>query len=89
MLYEEGLRSLPAVYQRNRAAALSQLAMAYVADGQLEQAASTAHAALPVARSSGARRILEEIKGVSAELVPHRPLQGVAALLDDLGSEDA
>jgi tetratricopeptide (TPR) repeat protein len=88
-LYEEGLRTMPAVYQRNRAAALSQLAVAYMADGQLEQAASTAHAALPVAQSSGARRILEEIKGLSAELAPHRPLQGVAALLDDLDSEDA
>jgi tetratricopeptide (TPR) repeat protein len=88
-LYEEALCTLPAVYQRNRAAALSRLAVAYVADGQLEQAASTAHAALPVARSSGSRRILEEIKGVGAELAPHRPLQGVAALLDDLGSEDA
>jgi tetratricopeptide (TPR) repeat protein len=88
-LYEEGLRTLPAVYQRNRAAALSRLAVAYVADGQLEQAASAAHAALPVARSAGSRRIVEEIKGVSAELAPHRPLEGVAALLDDLGSEDA
>ena len=87
-LYEEGLRTLPAVYQRNRAAALSRLAVAYVADGQLEQAASTAHAALPVARTAGSRRIVEEIKGVSAELAPHRPLEGVAALLDDLGSED-
>jgi len=86
-LYEDGLRTLPVVYQRNRAAALSWLAAAYAADGQLEQAASTAHAALPVARSTGAGRILEEIKGVSAELAPHRRLQTVAALLDDLGSE--
>jgi hypothetical protein len=67
---------------------LSRLAVAYVADGQLEQAASTAHAALPVARTAGSRRIVEEIKGVNAELAPHRPLEGVAALLDDLGSED-
>lgn len=87
-LYETALPSLPAVYQRNRAAALSRLAVAYVADGQLEQAASTAHAALPVARTAGSRRIVEEIKGVNAELAPHRPLEGVAALLDDLGSED-
>jgi tetratricopeptide (TPR) repeat protein len=87
--YVEGLRALPTVYQRNRAAALSRLAAAYVADGQLEQAASTAHAALPVARSAGSRRIVEEIKDMSAALAPHRPLEGVAALLDDLGSEDA
>jgi tetratricopeptide (TPR) repeat protein len=88
-LYEGGLRTLPPVYQRNRAAAQSWLAAAYVVDGQLEQAASTAHAALPVARSTGSRRILEEIKGLSVDLAPHRGLQGVAALLDDLGQGDA
>jgi hypothetical protein len=33
--------------------------------------------------------ILGEIKSVGTELVPHRGLQAVAALLDDLGSEDA
>jgi hypothetical protein len=80
---------VPVVYQRDRAAALSQLAVAYLADGQFEEAASTTHAALPVARSSGAGRILKEVKGVSAELVPHRSLPAVAALLDDLRSEDA
>lgn len=87
-LFEDGLRTLPAVYHRNRAAALSWLAGAYLADGHPEQAASTAHAALPVARSSGSRRILEEIKGLSPQLVPHRSLQSVAALLDDLGEGD-
>jgi tetratricopeptide (TPR) repeat protein len=88
-LYEQTLPAVPAVYQQNRAAALSRLAVAYVADGQLEQAASTAHAALPVARSAGSTRIVAEIKGVSAELAPHRPLEAVAALLDDLSSENA
>lgn len=87
-LYEKGLRTLPVVYQRNRAAALSQLAVAYVADGHPEQAASTAHAALPVARSTGSTRIVEEIKNLSAELVPHRPLPAVAALLEDLDHGD-
>jgi tetratricopeptide (TPR) repeat protein len=87
-LYEQALPALPAVYQRDRAAALSRLAAAYVADGQVEQAASVAHAALPVARGAGSSRIVGEIKGVSAELVPHRPLPAVAALLDDLDSGD-
>lgn len=87
-LYEDGLRTLPAVYQRNRAAALGHLAVAYIADGQLEQAASTAHAALPVARSAGSRRILEEIEGVSAQLMPHRLLPAVAALLNEMDAED-
>jgi tetratricopeptide (TPR) repeat protein len=88
-LYEGGLRTLPPVYQRNRAAAQSWLAAAYVADGQLVQAASTAHAALLLARSSGSGRILEEIKGLGADLAPHRRLQSVAALLDDLSQGDA
>lgn len=88
-LYEESVRTLPAVYQRNRAAAQSRLAVAYLADAQVEQAASTAHSALAVARSSGSTRILEEIEGLSAELVSHRSLPCVAALLDDLGSGDS
>ncbi len=87
-LYETALPTLPAVYQRDRAAALSRLAAAYVSDGQLEQAASVAHAALPVARGAGSSRIVEEIKGVGAKLVPHRPLATVAALLDDLDAGD-
>jgi hypothetical protein len=62
--------------------------VAYVADGHPEQAASTAHAALPVARSTGSTRIVEEIKNLSAELVPHRPLPAVAALLEDLDHGD-
>jgi tetratricopeptide (TPR) repeat protein len=87
-LYETVLPTLPAVYQRDRAAALSRLAAAYVSDGQVEQAASVAHAALPVARGAGSSRIVEEIKGVGAKLVPHRPLATVAALLDDLDTGD-
>jgi tetratricopeptide (TPR) repeat protein len=83
-LYEAAVRTLPPVYQRNRASALSQLAVAYLADGQVEPAASTAHAALPVARSSGAGRILDAIRSVGTALAPHRPLSAVAALLDEL-----
>jgi len=88
-LYGRALPGMPVVYQRDRATALSQLAVAYLADEQLEAAATTAHAALPIARSSGAGRILGEIKGVGAGLMPHRSLPAVAALLDDLRSENA
>jgi hypothetical protein len=63
-------------------------AAAYVAGGQVEHAASVAHAALPVARGAGSSRIVGEIKRVGAELVPHRPLSAVAALLDDLDAGD-
>jgi transcriptional regulator with XRE-family HTH domain len=86
-LYEDSLRALPAVYQRNRAAALARLAVAYAADSQPEQAASTAHAALPAARSAGSKRIVGEIKNVGNGLIPHRALPAVAALLDELEAE--
>lgn len=87
-LYEEALATLPVVYQRTRAAALSRLAAAYVADGQVEQAANAAHAALPVACSGGSRRIVEEIHSVGRRLATHRRLPVVAALLDDLESDE-
>jgi transcriptional regulator with XRE-family HTH domain len=54
-LYENSLRTLPTVYQRNRAATLTRLAMAYASDSEPEQAANTAHEALPVARSAGSK----------------------------------
>lgn len=87
-LYENSLHTLPTVYQRNRAATLTRLAVAYAADSQPEQAANTAHAALPVARSAGSKRIVGEIKNIGIELIPYRALPAVAALLDELESED-
>jgi transcriptional regulator with XRE-family HTH domain len=87
-LYEESLHTLPVVYQRSRAAALSRLAVAYIADGQLEQAASAARTALPVARSGGSMRIIDELKSVGSHLVPHQQLQGVAALLHELADDE-
>ncbi|OZM76595.1 helix-turn-helix transcriptional regulator [Pseudonocardia sp. MH-G8] len=86
-LYEVSLGRLPVVYQRSRAAALSRLAMAYIADGQLEQAASAARTALPVARSGGSMRIIDELKSVGRDLAPYRQLHAVAALLGDLTDE--
>jgi hypothetical protein len=86
-LYEDSLATLPVVYQRSRAAALSRLATAYLADGQPEQAASAAHAALPVARSGGSMRIVDEVRSVGRDLTRHRKLPAVAALLDDLASD--
>jgi len=87
-LYEDSLRTLPTVYQRNRAATLTRLAVAYAAASQPEQAANTAHAALPAARSAGSKRIVGEIKNVGTELIPYRALPAVAGLLDELEAED-
>jgi ATP/maltotriose-dependent transcriptional regulator MalT len=86
-LYEEAIATLPVVYQRGRAAALSRLAVAHVALGQVEQGAAAAHAALPVARSGGSNRIVDEIRGTGRGLESYRALSEVAALLDDLDVE--
>jgi len=82
--FEQTLPSVPSVYQRDRAAGLSRLASAYARNGQPELAASTAQAALPVARSAGSTRILDEIQRVAATLEPHRTLEPVAQLLDEI-----
>jgi transcriptional regulator with XRE-family HTH domain len=87
-VYEDSLRTLPTVYQRNRTATLTRLAAAYAADSQPEQAANTAYAALPVARSAGSGRIVGEIKHVGTALIPYRALPAVAVLLDELEAED-
>lgn len=88
-VFEQAIPTLPAVYQRDRAAALGRMAMAYVKVEQPEIAARTAQAALPMARDAGSRRILSEIQQVGAELVPHRELAPVGALLADLEGEAA
>jgi tetratricopeptide (TPR) repeat protein len=88
-LFEQAIPTLPAVYQRDRAAALSRMAMAYVKVERPEVAARTAQAALPMARDAGSRRILSEVQQVGAELVPHRELASVGALLADLEGEAA
>jgi len=87
-VYENSLRTMPPVYQRNRAATLTRLAVAYAEYSQPEQAANTAHVALPVARSAGSKRIVREIKNVCSGLISHRALPTVAALLDELEAED-
>jgi tetratricopeptide (TPR) repeat protein/transcriptional regulator with XRE-family HTH domain len=88
-LYEAALPDLPPVYQRDRAAALGGLAAAYAADGQLEQAASTARAALPIARSAGSRRIVGELMAVGQTLMPQRHRADVAELLHELHQGEA
>lgn len=88
-LFQKGIRSLPTVYNRNRASAQSQLAAAYVADGQVEEGAALAHTALAVARGTGAGRTLKEIRHLSVKLAPHQKVPTVTALLDDLRIEGA
>jgi tetratricopeptide (TPR) repeat protein len=88
-IYERAVPALPSVYQRDRAAALGRMALAYAQSGQPEAAATTARVALPVARDAGSQRIVSQIGQVGARLEPQKGLSPVAALLADLEQEAA
>jgi hypothetical protein len=85
--FTEWLPRLPAVYLRDRAVALAWQANAHLADDGLEEAATAAHDALPIARSCGSERILRQIERVGASLRAHRRFSAVDAFITDLGSE--
>lgn len=82
--YEHALPGLPAVYSRDRAAALASKASAHAAAGQPEHAAAAAKVALPVARRAGSRRVIAQVERLGQRLAPHRGLPVVADLLEDL-----
>lgn len=86
-VYEKALPTLPAVYERDRAAALSGMATAYAAAGEPSQAASTAIQSLRAARAAGSARIVNEVELVGRALASHRGDQMVNALLDELATE--
>ena len=83
-VFEQALPAIPPVYRRDTAAALVGKAAAHSAAGQPDIAAATALAALPIARHAGSGRIIGHIAAVAARLRPHRTLEPVAALLDEL-----
>ncbi len=83
-LYESALIDLPAVYQRDRGAALGGLAKAYAATAEPEKAATVAVQALRIARSSGSTRTLHEIIAVGQALSGFKTLAPVKVLLDRL-----
>jgi tetratricopeptide (TPR) repeat protein/transcriptional regulator with XRE-family HTH domain len=82
--YESAIPRIPVVYPRDRAAALAGKAAAHLAAGEPELAAATAHAALPVARLAGSRRILTRVTSVGSDLAPYRRSDQVAAFLAEL-----
>lgn len=83
-LYDTVLPELPAVYRRDRGRALSRLAQAQLAAGQVEPAATTAREALAIARDTGSRRTVTSVTAVARDLAPDRRLPAVAELFDDL-----
>jgi tetratricopeptide (TPR) repeat protein len=77
---DHAVRSLPAVYRRDRGVALSALATAFAAMGEHVEAADTATRALGVARAVGSERIVSMVIPVASSLAPFRRLQAVARL---------
>ena len=81
-ILENAIPRISAVYQRDKAAALSRAARAYAAVGAVEQAAVSAYAALPVAQGGGSARIALQLHEVAQQLAPYRKLPAVRDLLD-------
>lgn len=85
-IYEQALPLIPAVYRRDRAAALSGLAYSYAALDDAERAAAIASEALPIAQRAGSDRIATQIRTVARALRRHERVPAVASLLHDLGA---
>jgi hypothetical protein len=83
-VYEQAIPTIPTVYRRDRAAALTGKAAAHLAAREPELAAVTAHQALPIARRAGSQRIVRQIAALGSALQPDHQLEPVATLLADL-----
>jgi tetratricopeptide (TPR) repeat protein len=77
---DRAIRSLPAVYRRDRGVALSALAAAFAALGEPGEAAMAATQALGVACDAGSERIVSMVIPVAAALAPYRYMEAVARL---------
>lgn len=80
-VFDEALPAVPAVYRRDRAAALASKAAAHAAAGEPDIAAATALTALGTARPTGSRRIVRQIDAVAGTLKKQRGIEPVEELL--------
>jgi tetratricopeptide (TPR) repeat protein len=87
-IYEQALPGLPAVYERDRAAAFSGLAAAYAAANEPSQAASIAIHSLRAAQAAGSVRIVQEIGLVAKSLCSYSNDHSVSALLEELADRE-
>lgn len=85
-VYEATLPALPSVYRRDRGVGLGRCAMAHLASGQPEQAAGVAREALQIAIDVGSQRTLRQVRAVGRQFTPHRNLELVDQLLDELAT---
>lgn len=81
---DEALPTIPRRHRQDFASALLNKAMAHAAANQPDQAAATAHHALPIARRAGSRRILHQLAHLGTAVNVHQQLPEVRAFLDDL-----
>ncbi|MFI0797047.1 hypothetical protein ACH4OY_30850 [Micromonospora rubida] len=81
---DQALPAIPPLHRQDFASALLSKAAAHASANQPDLAATTAHAALPIARQAGARRILQQLAQLGAAVGEHRQLPDVRAFLDDL-----
>lgn len=80
-LFEEGLRSLPAVYHRDRAGHLVRYAHTLRDAGQVDAAADRARQAWDLAQAVRSGRCVQHVRQLATSLRPHRKVREVAALL--------
>ncbi|MEV7989517.1 hypothetical protein [Micromonospora sp. NPDC085948] len=81
---DAAIPSIPTLHRQDFTAALVAKAAAHLAADQPEQAAATAHTALPIARRAGSRRILQQLGQIGSAIGAHRHLSDVRTFLDDL-----
>lgn len=81
---DEALPTIPRRHRQDFASALLNKAIAHAAASQPDQAAATAHHALPIARRAGSRRILHQLAQLGTAVSEHHQLPEVRAFLDDL-----
>lgn len=77
---DAAVKSLPAVYRRDRGVAFSSQASAFAALDEPAEAAVAGMKALEIARDSGSGRIMRMILPLSSALAAHGELEPVAAL---------
>ncbi|GAA2342054.1 hypothetical protein [Dactylosporangium salmoneum] len=81
---DAALPSMSPLHRQDYTTALVNKAAAHIAAGQPDQAAATAHTALPIARNAGTRRTLNQLAHIGAAVRDYRNLNHVGAFLDDL-----
>jgi transcriptional regulator with XRE-family HTH domain len=85
-LFESELEHWPSHYHRDRGFFLSQLALAYAANGDPEQAAAAGQEAVRIVRGTGCARTLSRLTDLDGRLAEHQTLPAVRELREALAA---